>query len=490
MREKDSQDKVELLSGIGDNKKEKSQKRNGLLSLIACFIYSIGSNVNFILLDFTVYIISYLKKYDPKNNESLTLQYIYFISSISTVTLGLFVSFSGFLEFKLGIKNILLFGALIQIIGCFIIYFTNNFYIYLVSFFIMSLGISMNVKVPIKNALMYFPKKEGVICGIYSLFGLLISSILSFIGEKVIINPKSIDPDDDYYYPYEISKNVFKFILVQIIIISICTLLTIILIAPFNQKNEKNNEEINEKNVKLENRNSNDSMNLINNSCENNESLEIEKNKSNDDKKVKNEKYGSANLKKLFKSFRVWRFFIMSICSCPLHTLMSMTWRPIGMLYKIPTNYLQYIISYSFILNAIATPLFGFLADKISFRLLQVPISIICSIIGFLFCIYLNNNILFITLVLGFMFFSGANMIIPGPHCMKVFGMKYYIEISGVIGLASVILSPVCSIFSYFIENYIEDRALAYKIIFVSISAVNLIQAILAIFETEDVFIY
>ena len=66
-------DKVELLSGIGDNKKEKSQKRNGLLSLIACFIYSIGSNVNFILLDFTVYIISYLKKYDPKKTNLLKI---------------------------------------------------------------------------------------------------------------------------------------------------------------------------------------------------------------------------------------------------------------------------------------------------------------------------------------------------------------------------------------------------------------------------------
>jgi hypothetical protein len=78
---------------------------------------------------------------------------------------------------------------------------------------------------------------------------------------------------------------------------------------------------------------------------------------------------------------------------------------------------------------------------------------------------------------------------------MKVFGLKYYIEIGGVIGLSRVFMSPLCTVFIFLFDTYIaapegtkEVGDTPYIILFLVTGLLNLISAFLSLFETEEEF--
>ena len=136
-------------------------------------------------------------------------------------------------------------------------------------------------------------------------------------------------------------------------------------------------------------------------------------------------------------------------------------------------------------------PFFGFLSDKIPFRILFTAISAFTSFVGFLFCYTFNASVLFMLMVFGmnFVLWGGYIVVLP-THYMKVFGMNYYLEVGGVIGLANVIMGPICAFFAYFVENGIDDKIFAYKIIFIIGAAMNIVSLVLSLFESDEEFDY
>lgn len=200
--------------------------------------------------------------------------------------------------------------------------------------------------------------------------------------------------------------------------------------------------------------------------------------------------YSTAHTKKALKSFRVWKLFILNLCYYLALNLILTMWRPVGINKKISTPTLQNIGTINFIMTSIGTPFFGFLADKLPFRILYCIIGGMCSLIGFTFCLSFGNEILFAVMVCGMNFILGGFIAGLPPHYMKVFGMKYYVEIGGVIGLASLIMGPLCAFFAFFVEKNVENKDLAYKIIFNSGAALNIVSIVIAILESDDEFEY
>lgn len=525
--------------------KSKNSTCNGILSIIASILHKIGLGTVFVLTNFSTYLISYLRHYQPEDSKSLTLQHTYFIGPVFSVTMGIFMPFCGVLEFKLGIKCAIILGSILNIAGSALLYISHNYYLDLVAFFLFAIGNSISIVLTGKNAVMYFFEKKGAISGALSLISTLLGSVFNVIGEKIIINPESTDPDSENFYPFEVSKNLLKYYLFQIAIIAVTTILTVIIIVPFDMsamkklsgkikehKEEKLKEKEKSETLLELNQQSNIEINeqkeeklLPDMDNENNENLVIDSEKKNPDEAVDAEiddmdilnierkknldnepinqpimndlsitipqkNYSTYHIRTAAKSFRVWRFFLMSICSGPLSNLMTMTWRPIGIYNHLPTKGLQYISTYSAIVMSISTPLFGFLSDKVPYRVIQVTLSLISSLIGFLFYFSFHNITLFTILVLGNSFCKMGGYAITAPHFMKVFGMKYYVEIAGVIGLAGVFMGPICSFFAYFIENSDLNKDLTYRIMFTAGAGLNVVEGILAAFETEDPFGY
>ena len=200
--------------------------------------------------------------------------------------------------------------------------------------------------------------------------------------------------------------------------------------------------------------------------------------------------YSTAHTKKALRSFRVWKLFTLVLCSYLALNLVLICWRPIGVNVKIPTEKLQLIGTINFIMTSIGTPFFGFLSDKIPFRILYTAIAAITSFVGFAFCFTFESEDLFMVMVCGMNFILGGYIAVLPPHYMKVFGMKYYVEIGGVVGFANVIMGPICSLFAYFVENGVENKIFAYKVIFITGAAMNIVSLVISIFESDDEFDY
>ena len=200
--------------------------------------------------------------------------------------------------------------------------------------------------------------------------------------------------------------------------------------------------------------------------------------------------YSTRHTKKALGSFRVWKLFTLVLCSYLALNLVLVCWRPIGVNVGIETNTLQLIGTLNFICSMIGTPVFGFLSDKIPFRILFTAISAVTSLVGFLFCYTFKVSALYMLMVCGMNFVLGGYIAVLPTHYMKVFGMKYYVEVGGVVGFANVIMGPICAFFAYFVENGVEDKIFAYRIIFITGAAMNIVSLILSIFESDEEFEY
>jgi MFS family permease len=209
----------------------------------------------------------------------------------------------------------------------------------------------------------------------------------------------------------------------------------------------------------------------------------------------KRNKFNIHFIMKALKSRRVLFLFLMGLFSAPLGNFLMSTWRPIGIRKGVPTRYLQNIGTYRPFITCATTLIFSTLTDYVPFRYLYVIFSVLSSIIGVTFCFTFNSPILFTCIILlNNVVFTGK-MAITGPHYMKVFGLKYYIEIGGVIGLSRVFMSPLCTVFIFLFETYIAapegEKPVSdtpYIILFVTTGLLNIIAAVLGMFEGEDLY--
>ena len=516
-----------------ENKKPASAKappgnpntfKNGILSIIGAVFHKIVIMSMMVFLGFSTYMISYLRYYQKPNETPITLNYTYFIMPILSITMGLGIPFSGILEFKLGTRLTIIYSSLYLILSSVIQYFSKNFILNLIAIFVFAVGLSLSIIIPGKNACMYFPKRRGMISGILSCISAIISSFLNIFGERVIINPDSINPFMGYY-TYEAAKNIRKYYLFQIFCVSVFTILTVLFIVGFKMKGRgpphgkrgrKSKKKIisdEENNIDkeplapaeegiIEDKDDN-AINAINdNENENENENDNESNKEKKENK-KNEYYALSGLepslanasvnysmkqvKTAARSFRVWRLFLMGIFNTPLNNFITIAWRPISINKNMPTDKIQNVNSYTSMVQMFTTPLFGYLSDKIPFRVLKVSLGIIYCIVGFLFYFSFDNVDFFIILIVLNSFSHFGMFTLNEPHYMKVFGMKHFIEIAGIIGLSNVIMGPVCSIFAFSIEQNFKDNIdNVYKYMFMISSALTIVDIGLSFFETED----
>ena len=202
-------------------------------------------------------------------------------------------------------------------------------------------------------------------------------------------------------------------------------------------------------------------------------------------------KFNIQLIRSALKSRRVLFLFLMGIFSSPLGNFLGSTWRPLGIKKGIPTKYLQDIGTYRPFITCAASLIFSTLSDYCPFRYLYCLFSILSTIVGVTFYFTLNSPFFFTSLILLNSIIFTGKMSITGPHYMKVFGLKYYIEIGGVIGLSRVFMSPLCTIFIFLFETYLaapegKINDLAYIILFISTGLLNAISAFLSLFETEE----
>ena len=508
--------------------------KNGILSIIGSVFHKLVTTPMMIFGGFSTYMISYLRYYQEANENPISLNYTYFIMPIISITMGFGIPFSGVLEFKLGTKLAIVYSSLFLILSSVIQYFSKRIVLNLFAIFIYAVGASLSVALTGKNACMYFPTRRGMISGILALISSAFSSALNILGEKIIINPNSIDPINSYYI-YDVSKNIRNYFLFQIGMVFVFTIICILFIVQYNTKNgtqktknkkdkkddnlidkdtdkkeplmpeekdsqekggeekkevEKNKEEIEVNEEKKEVINNKEEINV---NEEKKESQPINNNELYDSNGLESSidntsaNYSMNQVKIALRSFRVWRLFLMGIFGCPLNNFIGITWRPISIYKNMPTNKIQVVNSYTSIVQMFANPLFGFLADKIPYRIMKVVLCTLNCVVGFLFY-FSFKNVYFFTLLIILNNLAVCGFVsINGPHYMKVFGMKHFIEISGIIALSNVIMGPICSLLAFILEQkFKDDLDTVYKYMFLISSSLLFLDIGLSSFETEE----
>ena len=430
-----------------------SYKSKFILSLISAILYQMGSSIVTTIGSFCVYFISYIYYKDTTSN--INIQYGNINGPIILLLLSSFSPLSGLMEKKFGPKlTLILSSSLVEI--CLILYYyqRNLWVFYAISIFI-GIGNGLSAGVPIKNACRYYPKKKGIINSIIICLGGLISSLYSFIGEK-IINPDKegiINKETNPFYPEKVANNSNNYFLFSMIVFPILNLISIFLFYKFSGGvTEKNN-------------------NMI-------------------EKKEENEKI--TNTKEIIKSYRFWRN-IMIVGLMPfLAYFLNSTYRAYAPMIGINKDLVSYL---SMIINGLSSLtglIWAFIFDKYGFQIIIKIMSIICIIESIYFIIFIDNWILyFIGLIINTSISRIGMMSVINPHIMNVFGFKNYLIIGGFTRLFNQLNSFFSALTSVLISlKYKTGKEL--KIPYIIVSSVGLIFAcigfILSFQENDEKF--
>ena len=153
-------------------------------------------------------------------------------------------------------------------------------------------------------------------------------------------------------------------------------------------------------------------------------------------------------------------------------------------------QYSQLYIGFS---TVFILPLFGIINDKYSFKIMIKIISIGCIIHSVIISIFIKSNLIYLLSIivgsiLGAGFVSTINL-----HILKVYGIKYSIEIGGIIGIFSSVVSILNGILSFIISKFYhtgEELQYAYRYLYLFGICFCCLGFLLSLIEKETKFIY
>ena len=449
-------------------KQPRSKRTNFILCIISCIFLSIGFGALMILSNFNVYIVSYI--HDSPSQDYVNLQYGNLMVPILLFAMTCFSPLSGPIEKKIGPKFTIILGQIIILIFLALFYIQQNIWFSYFICFGIGFGYSINSMIPIKNSCFYYPKYKGILSNIIISFGTIFSSIFNILGEKVV-NPKGV-PTTDGFYPVDVGKN-YKILIIYIGIINlISALFGIIFFIEYNpnfEKNEiKNVEECETDDIT----NSNDGNNEI---IENDENYKFE-------------------MKKILKNYRIWLISVLGSFTCFYSGFALNTFRTFISLTQTTEEdgkFIQYLGSILFICLCVSGPIFGFISDKLGFRISIVSLTFVGIIdsVGFIF--FLENKIMYrILICVGSVIMNGTIAVIY-PHVMEVFGIKYSLELTGIAGLFTGISDLGGAIVSFIfgiLWEKAEEIIEPYRIVFIVGAGLNIVAFILQFLEPNEEF--
>ena len=112
------------------------------------------------------------------------------------------------------------------------------------------------------------------------------------------------------------------------------------------------------------------------------------------------------------------------------------------------------------------------------------------AVVGFAYYFCIFNDVTFLIATLFETVLMAGSMGSMAPHIMKVFGMKYFIEIGGIINFGVGITNTLSSVFAFFINVYLNNSDLSYAIMFIVSGGLACIAVFLGLFENEEEFKY
>ena len=485
-------------SPINESETKKTKFIYGVLCVIGASLINFVYPSIFAFDTLAVYQTSYIKHHGGDADISYTMFYY----PVLLLFQSIFGLIAGIIFSKIGVHWTNLLGTALFVLAGFIIYFSNRFYLDMISSAISGIAVAILMFPSTTNACKYFMNHIGLVNGIVETAISLGSSFYSFLGEQ-LINPDEIPSDsEDHLYNEEIAEKVKLFILIQIFssigIFIIEEMMTKTYKENFNEKfsikfifrieeikslcNKKNKVNITE----IEN----EQIELCEN--DNKEDIEIKDNinNSNSFQNIKKTKTRKEKIKIVLKSWKFWRFNLISLSQSPISDMVFAMYRGLGEYYQVNQTALQLIGTLTFIIEFILSFVFGVLCDYVDFKILLCIMNMIGTIVGITYYFSFQSSFGFTFLTLLISVQSAAYYSLKDYYLMKVYGTDIYIDISGIVCLFTGICVIILTFITYWIEEILNDKDTAYMIMFPVFGVFNYLGVILGFFEEDEPFDY
>ena len=470
---------------IEPKKENNPNKVFGILCVIGSSIIRFIFPSLFSFHTLCIYQVSYIKR----NGGDAEVIYTMFYYPVTILFQSIFGLFAGIIFAKVGVHWSNLIGTAIFLLAGFIMYISNRFFLDMISSSLFGIAVSIVAFPTYINACNYFMNNIGLVSGIIETSMALGTTFFTTIGEEMI-NPERIPSDPiDHLYNEEIAKRVKTYILLQIFTALGAFIVCEIMTKTYDENNKEKCsikflfriDEIKSLCSKKK------EQNLINEGTENIQSIardnsDLKKDENEEDSTKKKKKTRKEKIIMSLKSWKFWRYNLISLSCSPIGNTIFSLYRSIGETYQIDQNVLQLLGTLSFITQFIFSFVFGVLCDYVNFRVLMFISNIFGTIVGVMYYYSFHYSIFFLILTLLLSVQSAAYVSLRDYHLMKVFGQEIYIDLSGVINLTSGIFVIILSAIVYFIETFVEDKDLAYTTIFPVFGVINFVGVILGYF--------
>ena len=485
---------IETKSTLIEQKKKNPNTVFGVLCVIGAFLICLVFPSIYSFHTLSIYQVSYIKH----NGGDANVIYTMFYYPVTLLFQSIFGLFAGVIFAKVGVHWSNLIGTAIFLLAGFIMYISKRFFLDMISEALFGISMSVLSFPSVINACKYFMNHIGLINGLIETAQSIGTTVYTYIGEEMI-NPDRIPSEpQDHLYNEKIAQKVKTFILIQIF-----TSLGSYIVEEIMTKtyDENNNEyfsikflfRINE--IKSLCRKKNE-PNLIEDGRENIQSVitrehsGMSKAESDLDSTQSKKKTRKEKLKMALKSWKFWKYNLISLSCNPIGNTIFSLYRSIGETYQIDQTILQLMGTLSFILQFIFCFIFGILCDYVNFNVLMFISNILGTIAGIMYYHSLHFSLFFVILNLLISIQSAAYNSLKDYHLMKVFGTEIYIDLSGVVNLTVGIVVIILTALIYFIEMILDDKDMAYLIIFPVFGIINFISVILGFFLDNTPFDY
>ena len=461
------------------------KKAKGIFSVISAVIINIICGSLYSWSGINGYYISYLKYSD---SPTIEIKDGYFFMPIITFTTMCFSPIVTIINEKKGIKIISLISIILILITNIALYYSTNIscvYGCMICYGIIN---AMNYMPVIKNCLLYFPNKKGLINGLV-LFGYGTSSLIYNSIADYLINPEfhKINPSTGFF-DKDITKNVKKYLKFFNIFNGIMSIISYFLLFEYkvNNKDIKNTEN---KDVKENDINDNDKIDNNGNIEDNN--IEIkQKSKNKENYKYEKELEGEISVKEAFlqatKGKQLYELWIMSTVLQIVSFTISNTYRSFAQQCLMEEHFLSNLTKTYSILSGISRLIWGYLFDKFTFKCLYSICIITQAIVDSL----LFNSVHYPFLFFFLLCFQGV--VVSGKISLnvtmftKVYGIKYF----GFIYSVSTAIGGFCHLLGPFIIEIVVKEVEDYKKLFIGGSIGCLFSLIILFNFSEEKFKY
>ena len=507
--------KSETISNKKNNKNKESNFSKGISTLIGAALINFLVGAIYSLCTLSVYEISYIKGI----GGSISIEHLTFYYPIEVFFQCISAFMSGIIYKQIGLHRTNFIGVSILSLGYFLMYLSTNLFMDMSAMILGGIGTGIILYPSTTNSYEWFKEHNGIIVGIMETMISLGSFFFAFLGEKIINSKEIPSNDEDNLYDISIGKRIKKYLIVQITSLVSVFFLSLILMHE-KVKNDENDLSNNSNEIKITNSDikytdhEKEGLKPVIENKEKNHNIDIKDNidihskriydeatpikvvdsperlikyilnKTNFGHKINNENKHKDNQIKIklisaLKSNRLILLSIIVIMQAPVSNMAFTLYREIGEYKKIDVKYLQLVGSLYFIFECLSSFVFGILCDYIKLKYLLLFINIVGTFVGFTYCFTFQNGLIFF-LVQNFLSFSaGGYYPVKDCYLMKVFGKDIYIELSAfvsfLVSIAINLLTPI----TYFIMSGLENKELAYWILFVSFGVINLVGTIL-----------